>query len=362
MDDDFAAELQSIEQEIAGGKTDVSGSLSGAGSGNAGPSQTSVFGGFTTDGNSHSHPNGPSAQQQLSGGGLAAGSNPTPVMMMLMGNGGNNPNVIPSSVFSSSFGASNPSAGTGMHLGSAQHQQPSQPPQLSPGFGGFGTNQFGSSAQSSLGGVGSANAPSFFPSNASAPSSSGKSGSGNTNPRMNASPSSPHSTHVFSKDTDERSVFVGNLPKHLPITQEELTQFFSECGPILNCTLLKDRVTQELKGTAYIEFASYSAMGKAIDTMNNAVFKGSSLIVTKKRSAFRPDRARGGRGGRGMGMTAGAPAGVVDPYQTFATIMGLMSAGAAAGTMRGGYRGRGGRGRGGASGNPDSNAPNFPFS
>lgn len=85
--------------------------------------------------------------------------------------------------------------------------------------------------------------------------------------------------HSFSKDSDERSIFVGNLPKNVPITPEELTAFFGECGPVLNCTILKDRVTHEPKGTAYIEFASYVAMGRALDTMNNAMFKGSAIIV-----------------------------------------------------------------------------------
>ena len=89
--------------------------------------------------------------------------------------------------------------------------------------------------------------------------------------------------HSFSKDTDSRSVFVGNLPKGteggVTTTPEELVQFFSDCGSILNCTVLKDRAAGELKGTAYIEFADYTAMGKAIDTKNNANFKGSTIIV-----------------------------------------------------------------------------------
>ncbi|KEG09542.1 putative RNA-binding protein [Trypanosoma grayi] len=89
--------------------------------------------------------------------------------------------------------------------------------------------------------------------------------------------------HQFSKDSDSRSIFVGNLPKGEnggpTSTPEELVQFFSDCGQILNCTLLRDRTTGELKGTAYMEFASYTSMGKAIDTKNNANFKGSTIIV-----------------------------------------------------------------------------------
>ncbi|KAG5477837.1 hypothetical protein LSCM1_05139 [Leishmania martiniquensis] len=89
--------------------------------------------------------------------------------------------------------------------------------------------------------------------------------------------------HSFSKDSDSRSIFIGNLPRgtdgSATTTTEELVQFFADCGSILNCTVLKDRATGELKGTAYIEFADYTAMGKAIDTKNNSNFKGSTIIV-----------------------------------------------------------------------------------
>lgn len=90
-------------------------------------------------------------------------------------------------------------------------------------------------------------------------------------------------THRFSRDSDARSVFVSNLPKGEnggpTTTPEELSHFFSECGQVLNCTILKDRTTQEPKGTAYVEFASFSGMGAAIDTKNNTDFKGSTIMV-----------------------------------------------------------------------------------
>lgn len=397
MDDDFAAEIQSIEQEIARGKADLSSSPSTSISGGQAKLQTGVFG-FPNDGGaSHAHPSGTNPHpQQQSNGGMGTGPTPSSVMMMMMNTGsGSNPGGNPpssSSVFSNSFVGPSASSGPGHHVGGVpgQFQQLSQPSSVPAPFGGFGTNQFGTSMASSLGAVGSsssggvmmgstsssgggAGAAPFYPSSSS-PGGPGNASAAAASSRMNPAMSSPHPVHVFSKDTDERSVFVGNLPKHLPITQEELTQFFSECGSILNCTLLRDRVTQELKGTAYIEFSSYSAMGKAIDTMNNANFKGSNLVVTKKRSAFRPDRARGGRGGRGgSGGAGGVPGMVVDPYQTIATIMGLMSAGAGAGggagvgglRGSGGYRGRGGGrgGRGGMSGGGagDAGPPHFPF-
>ncbi|CAD2219768.1 polyadenylate-binding protein 2 [Angomonas deanei] len=89
--------------------------------------------------------------------------------------------------------------------------------------------------------------------------------------------------HTFSKDSDSRSIFVGNLPKGdnggPSTTVEELTQFFGDCGNILNCTLRKDRQTGQLTGNAYIEFEKYTSMGKAIDTKDKADFKGNTIIV-----------------------------------------------------------------------------------
>lgn len=88
--------------------------------------------------------------------------------------------------------------------------------------------------------------------------------------------------HQFSRDSDDRSVFIGNLPKGqngVMTTPEELAAFFQDCGPLLNCTVLKDKATGELKGTAYLEFGTYEACGRAIDVKNNAVFKGSAISV-----------------------------------------------------------------------------------
>lgn len=63
-----------------------------------------------------------------------------------------------------------------------------------------------------------------------------------------------------------------------------------------------------------------------------------SFQVSKKRSNFRPDRARGRGGPRGgMGMQ-----GLPDPYQAIASMMGLMTGASVPSPYRG--RGRGGRG------------------
>ena len=110
----------------------------------------------------------------------------------------------------------------------------------------------------------------------------------------------------FAHDADERSIFVSGIPKTLDITPERLASLFEDCGPILKCTILRNKGTNELKGAAYIEFGTHEAVGRALDTKNNLPVMGNTLTVTKKKSFFVPNRARGrgrggfdGRGGRG---------------------------------------------------------------
>eukprot|EP00758_Cryptobia_borreli_P001009 Tbor_TRINITY_DN1861_c0_g1::TRINITY_DN1861_c0_g1_i1::g.23080::m.23080/K14396/PABPN1, PABP2; polyadenylate-binding protein 2 len=159
--------------------------------------------------------------------------------------------------------------------------------------------------------------------------------------------------HTFSKDTDDRSIHVSNLPKGdnrgRCVTHEEVCEFFADCGQIQTCTLLKDRKTGAFNGRAYIEFASYEGHGKAMDTKQNANFAGHQITVEKKRSLYRPKFAGAaprGRGGapRGRGAMAGSMA---DPMAMFTMIAAAMGA-AAGGLGAGTYRGRGrGRARGG---------------
>lgn len=157
--------------------------------------------------------------------------------------------------------------------------------------------------------------------------------------------------HTFTKTTDDRSVFVSNLPRGengYTTTHDDLANFFSECGQILALTLLSDRKTGQLKGTAYIEFATFEGHGRALDTKQNAMFNGNVLKVEKKRSLYRPPTAPAG--GRGRGGAPGAGAGADAMGAMLAMMMaaaGKMMAGAGPTGGRGGAgRGRGGRGGG----------------
>jgi hypothetical protein len=161
----------------------------------------------------------------------------------------------------------------------------------------------------------------------------------------------------FEKDADDRSIFIQGIPSHPDITPELIAEGFQDCGPILKCTLLRNRATNELKGTAYIEFGTYEAVGRAIDTKTNLQFRGSTLTVSKKRSHFAPGRGRGRGATRGAGGRGGG-----DRSQEMMANMMSMMMGAVA--QLAGARGGRGRGRGRGTGQAfdaaqgqDSNRP-----
>ena len=82
----------------------------------------------------------------------------------------------------------------------------------------------------------------------------------------------------FAKDADDRSIFIAGLPKQ-DETAEELAQLFAPCGPIAKVTLLRDHTTNNLKGTAYIEFQTFEGAGRALDTMQQVQFRGAHALT-----------------------------------------------------------------------------------
>jgi hypothetical protein len=158
--------------------------------------------------------------------------------------------------------------------------------------------------------------------------------------------------HRFAPDADERTICISGLPLDPAITTpENIFQLFQDCGPIEKVTVVRRRATGELKGYAYVEFATHQAAGRALDTKNNLTFNNTPLKVSRKRNTQRamhpppvaPTRGRGRGGYQPPGM---APQGI----EAFSNaIMALMTMGAAG---MAGMRGRGGPGfgRGGPRG------------
>lgn len=79
--------------------------------------------------------------------------------------------------------------------------------------------------------------------------------------------------------SEENKVFVSNLA--WDITTEELFDFFSTIGNVLDAIVLKDRDTQKSRGFGFVTLSSPAEVQIAIDKLNGADFRGRRLRVDK---------------------------------------------------------------------------------
>jgi cold-inducible RNA-binding protein len=90
-------------------------------------------------------------------------------------------------------------------------------------------------------------------------------------------------------------IFVGNLSYQT--TEDQLSDLFSEMGPVESATIVTDRDTGRSRGFAFIEMDP-DAAAKAIEKFNGAELNGRVINVNEARP--RPERTGGG-GGSGYG-------------------------------------------------------------
>ena len=120
-------------------------------------------------------------------------------------------------------------------------------------------------------------------------------------------------------DADERSIFVKNVD--YSAEPQELKEHFLECGEVKRITIPVDKVANQPKGYAYVEFTTKEAAVKA-KRLNESLFKGRQITVIPKRKNL-PGKGRASKGRNPM-----------------VQLMSMMQM-----AMRGGRgRGRGGRG------------------
>ncbi|MHC4406248.1 MAG: RNA recognition motif domain-containing protein, partial [Planctomycetota bacterium] len=95
-------------------------------------------------------------------------------------------------------------------------------------------------------------------------------------------------------DTKESrvNIYVGNLSNE--INEDDLRQAFEAFGQVASVNILKDRVTGEPRGFAFVEMPAKAEAQSAIDGLNGKELKGRSLNVNEAR----PRRERGGGGGK----------------------------------------------------------------
>lgn len=95
---------------------------------------------------------------------------------------------------------------------------------------------------------------------------------------------------------NENKVYVGNLS--FDISEDDLRAYFEQCGAITDIALIKDKMTQRLKGFGFITFEEAGAVQSAIELSGNELM-GRPLRVSEAKerdpSSRGPRNFRGGR-------------------------------------------------------------------
>ena len=75
----------------------------------------------------------------------------------------------------------------------------------------------------------------------------------------------------------EIRIYVGNLNK--ATTQEEISTLFAQAGTVTSVDLVKDRVTGQSKGFAFVSMPTQAEADKAISMFNGYSLADSALKV-----------------------------------------------------------------------------------
>ncbi|MGK7918295.1 MAG: RNA recognition motif domain-containing protein [Prochloraceae cyanobacterium] len=77
------------------------------------------------------------------------------------------------------------------------------------------------------------------------------------------------------------SIYVGNLSYE--VTEEDLTNVFSEYGSVKRVYLPTDRETGRKRGFGFVEMSSEAEEDTAIETLDGATWMGRNMKVNKAR-------------------------------------------------------------------------------
>ena len=89
-----------------------------------------------------------------------------------------------------------------------------------------------------------------------------------------------------------KKVYVGNLPWNA--TEDEIRELFEQFGPVQEVALIKDRMTGQSRGFAFVLMADGDATA-AMSALNGSDFGGRALRVNEARERQEQE----GRGGPG---------------------------------------------------------------
>ncbi len=131
-----------------------------------------------------------------------------------------------------------------------------------------------------------------------------------------------------------KNIYVGNLV--WDASADDLLKLFQQYGNVARAQVIMDRETGRSRGFGFVEMDNDSEALKAIDALNNTMYRGRALTVNEAR----PREDRGGGGGGYGGGGGGGGRGGRGGY-------GGGGGGYGGGGGGGGYGGGRGRDRGG---------------
>lgn len=76
-------------------------------------------------------------------------------------------------------------------------------------------------------------------------------------------------------------IYVGNLP--YAVTEDELTDTFSQFGEVINANIVEDDSTGQSKGYGFVEMLDESNASDAIQALHESPLKGRNIVVNKAR-------------------------------------------------------------------------------
>lgn len=74
-----------------------------------------------------------------------------------------------------------------------------------------------------------------------------------------------------------KRIYVANL--EWSITEDQLSDFFSQIGPVVYAKVVKDRETERSRGFGFVEYESDDLADQAIQKLNGVAFNKRNIIV-----------------------------------------------------------------------------------
>jgi RNA recognition motif-containing protein len=75
------------------------------------------------------------------------------------------------------------------------------------------------------------------------------------------------------------NIYVGNLP--YSVTEEDLTELFSEYGEVSSSNVITDKFSGQSKGFGFVEMPNNSEANEAIKALNETPLKGRNIKVNQ---------------------------------------------------------------------------------